>query len=229
MKVLLVNANPFEGGFSGRTSEHLIEYLKKKGCEPVIFNQYEQEVEYGKSSIRQFSESDSSDETEYERKLLMCDGIIVMCPVYLRQVPGEFKITLDRFSYRMHEFPLVGKRLITVAYGNSNGAEDLNYYLRTIFTAAGAEAVASEIYYKVNGDESAVITNLEKDIDYMLECYEKKFFQITKRQEELFRFYKAVVKAEKEAGVQSSKQKGWEKLIQYDSLSDYVQNELICV
>lgn len=228
IKLLLIKASPSNDGYGSKILTDLIKFIKDElDCKLMIFDQEKEVMEFGKSYIQQFMEAEKIDETAFEKLLLKSDGIILFSPVFLRQMPGEFKLTLDRFSYRMHEFPLIGKKLITFSYCNSNGADDLSKYFKSIFTSAGAEIVCSEEYYQAIEDYEEKVTQLKNDIMVMYTKIENNLFNITQTQEDLFQYYKNIVKYEKENNLKTNKQKRWLLLSQYDSLCEYVESTFI--
>lgn len=224
IKLLLVKASPSSDGYGSRILKNLEEFIMEKmDCELVIYDQEKESIEFGKSNIQQFVEAGKKDETRFEKMIMESDGIIIFSPVYLRQMPGEFKITLDRFSYRMHEFPLIGKKVITFAYCNSNGADDLVKYFNTIFTSAGAEIISSEEYYQALECYDDRMLQLKNDIQIMYARIEKNLFNVTQKQEQLFQYYKAITMHEKEKGIKTNRQKRWSVLNEYESLCDYIE------
>lgn len=228
IKLLLVKASPSNEGYGRRMLADLAEFITEKlDCELMIFDQEKENIEFGKSNIQQFVDAGKNDETCFEKMIMESDGIIIFSPVYLRQIPGEFKITLDGFSYRMHEFPLIGKKVITFAYCNSNGADDLTKYLNTIFTSAGAEIVSSKEYYQAMESYEEKMTQLKNDIQIMYVRIEKNLFNVTRKQEQLFQYYKTIIKHEKEKGIRTNRQKRWSVLNKYESLCGYLESTYI--
>lgn len=224
IKLLLIKASPSNYGCGSRILEDLTKFIKKDiECELMIFDQEKEHLEFGKSHIHQFVEAGKNDETEFERLLMKSDGIILFSPVFLRQMPGEFKITLDRFSYRMHEFPLIGKKLITFSYCTANGADDLAKYFHNIFISAGAEIVCTEEYYQALDDYNQKILCLQHAIKEMYTRIEKNLFNVTQTQEDLFKYYKAIVKNEKEKGIKTNRQKRWLELFKHNSICEYLE------
>lgn len=224
IKLLLVKTSPSNDGYGSRILADLEEFITENlDCELVIYDQEKENIEFGKSNIQQFVEAGKKDETSFEKMIMESDGIIIFSPVYLRQMPGEFKITLDRFSYRMHEFPLIGKKMITFVYCNSNGADDLTKYFNTIFASAGAEITGSEEYYQALEFYDNKMSRLKDDIQIMYVRIEKNLFNVTQKQEQLFQYYKTIIINEKEKGIKTNRQKRWAVLNEYESLCDYIE------
>lgn len=229
IKVFLIKGSPsFEG--VGKTIYNYVEEFLSKKSEDITVDLYDQALEnnndiYRNANIGQFLSSDNTSITPFEKSIVSSEGIIVICPVYLRQVPGLFKQTLDSFSYRAHEFPLLGKKIVLFTYGTSNGADDLCEYLKMIFSSMGAEIVVSQSCFLINDTLEEEIVSLTNNISKMLTKIVNNQYIVTKRQEDLFQYYKNIVLHEIKHGITTSKQKRWEELIPYKSLVEYIEEK----
>lgn len=225
-KLFLIKASPSPDGVGKVILNDIKNYISQElNCKIEIFDQANENCNpaYWRSSVNQFIEADQHDETIFEKNIMESDGIVIFTPVYLRQMPGEFKLTLDSFSYRMHEFPLIGKKMIIFTYCMSNGADDLANYMKTIFTSAGAEITAHQMCFQSYHSIDGSIKELKDNIKSMCMKIENNLYSITKTQEQLFQYYKSIVMEEIAKGVVSNKQKRWLELMDYDSLCNYLE------
>lgn len=226
-RLFLIKGSPsFEG--VGATIYNYMKKFLSKNSEDIIVDFYDQALEnnndvYRKANIDQFLSSDNESITPFEKNIINSEGIIVICPVYLRQVPGLFKQTLDSFSYRAHEFPLLGKKIVLFTYGTSNGADDLCKYLGMIFTSMGAEIVVSQSCFLIDGTLNEEIASFTNHISKMLTKIANNQYTVTKRQEDLFQFFKNIVLQEIKSGITTNKQKRWKELLPYNSLVEYLE------
>ena len=226
IKLFLIKASPSSDGVGQVILTEIKNYVSQEfDCKVEVFDQANEnnKLSYWRSSVSQFIEADQNDETVFEKNIMESDGIVIFSPVYLRQMPGEFKQTLDSFSYRMHEFPLIGKKMIIFTYCMSNGADDLTDYMKTIFTSAGAEITARQMCFQAYHPIDESIKELKDNIKSMYMRIENNLYSVTKTQEQLFQYYKNIVKEEIENGVVSNKQKRWFELMEYDSLCNYLE------
>ena len=67
------------------------EYLKDKDCTVDIFDQSHAQISRYDADMDACEKGPSL----FEQKLMKADGIILLCPVYLKQMPGALKIEFD--------------------------------------------------------------------------------------------------------------------------------------
>lgn len=227
VNLFLVKASPSVDGVGAMIMDELKTFLVEyqTPSKVMIYDQTFENVNpvYKRANLNQFNESGTVDITPFEKDISDSDGIIIICPVYLHQVPGTFKNTLDSFSYRAHEFPLLGKKVVIFAYGISNGSDDLAKYLQMIFTSMGAEIVTVQSCFLVNGKLDEDVAILKENIGRMMERVVNNQYAVTRKQEQLFQYYKNIVLEELKEGVVSSKQKRWKELLLYEDLVSYLE------
>ncbi|MEX2804388.1 NAD(P)H-dependent oxidoreductase [Streptococcus sp. H31] len=228
MKLLLIKASPNDSGIGWQIKEELKKFISEQfpDFQLSIFDQAKENDSpvYRHNSLKQFVKADNREITLFERLITENDGIILFSPVYIRHTPGEFKLTLDSFAYRLHEFPLVGKKIIILTYAMSTGADDLAHYFRNTFMAAGAEVIAAQPIILVPGTLEGQLEIFEEQIKKMIYKIKNNIYTVTKSQEKLFQYYKGVVRDEISQGVITNKQKKWESLLPYKSLCAYLES-----
>ncbi|AZT91230.1 flavodoxin family protein [Caldicellulosiruptor changbaiensis] len=92
------------------------------------------------------------------------DIIIIATPVYAANVSAQTKVFIDRISYWLHLFKLLGKIGIPIVTASSNSLIEVTFYLKRIMLALGLnvfETIAyTRDYPNVVDDE----TNFEEEI-----------------------------------------------------------------
>lgn len=74
---------------------------------------------------------------ELKNKMLNADVIVIATPVYGGTVSGDVKILIDRLSYWLHLFPLLGKIGVPVVTASNNSVLETNMYLKKIMESMG--------------------------------------------------------------------------------------------
>ncbi|MBQ2800416.1 MAG: flavodoxin family protein [Lachnospiraceae bacterium] len=225
INLLIVKASPNSDGCGNKIMLELERFVKKElNCKVSIFDQQKESLR--RNEKYQMICDGKKMESKFEKKLMACDGIILLSPVYLKQAPGEFKITLDQFAYRMNEFPLIGKKMVSFVYCDTNGAKELNQYYKNIFSSAGVEFVGTCDYYRAFQSLDENMSIFKEDIQTMYRYIRNDVFHISDGQERLFQIYKEVIQKEQEKGIEVHRHKRWNLLNQYDSLYDYVKSTM---
>lgn len=231
MKIFIVKASPSKDGLGSFLMKEVVSTLSNSDVNADI-TVYDQATEglnlkYNQNTMEKFFHSDSENQTIFEKNIMESEAIVLICPVYFRHVPGEFKIILDSFSYRSHEFPLIGKKVVLFTYCASNGAKELNEYFQMILSSLGADVVSNQSYYMSFDILEDKLAKLKENISIMLDQIDRKIYRLTSKQEELFQYYKDIVCDELQGGIVTSKQKRWKELLKYESLSDYIEKNLL--
>lgn len=229
--VFIIKASPSKDGVGTYIMNKTVEMLNNSGYSTniIVYNQSNEydNLKYKQNTLNDFLYENTKDQTLFEKNIIGSDAIILICPVYFRHMPGEFKLTLDSFSYRSHEFPLIGKRAVLFTYCASNGAYELTDYFKMIFSSLGADIISTQSYYISNGILEEELFMLKQNISIMLEQIEKNIYRLTTNQEKLFQYYKDIVNDELKKGVVTSKHKRWKELLGYESLHAYVEKNLL--
>ncbi|CAM3027565.1 hypothetical protein GHI93_00075 [Lactococcus hircilactis] len=226
VKLFIIKGSPTTDGTGAQVLQHLKKFLVSLHCEFTVYDQAEflnESVCNGK--LDPFFDASKGEKTAFEDGMLNNDGIIILCPVYIHQMPGSLKNSFDKFSYRLHEFPLLGKKVVIFTYAESNGADYLSTYFHDIFLSMGSEIISVQYNYFVRNTLEEDIEELKKNVSVMCKKIKNNQFVITRKQENLFIFFKKIVLDEIKNGVTSGKQKRWEDLIKYDSLVDYLNSK----
>lgn len=231
MKIFIVKASPSKDGLGSFLMKEVVSTLSNLdvNADIMVYDQATEDpnLKYNQNTLEKFFHSDSGDQTIFEKNIMESEAIILICPVYFRHVPGEFKITLDSFSYRSHEFPLIGKKVVLFTYCASNGAKELNEYFQITLSSLGADVVSNQSYYMSFDILEDKLAKLKENTSIMLDQIDKKIYRLTSKQERLFQYYKDIVYDELQRGIVTSKQKRWKELLKYESLSDYIEKNLL--
>lgn len=230
MNFLLIKASTSKSGVGNDLIEKVNKIIEGKGNfrnEITIFDLSYESLSGYHSNLNDFFVENSSRISKFEKLLMKSDGIVLVCPVYLGHIPGKFKVVLDSFSYRAHEFPLLGKKVIIFTYCMSNGAKELAIYFSKVFSNLGVEVISVQSYYISDDDFDKKIQMLQKNLLQMLSDFKKNIYRVRSNQEELFRYYRSVVEEEIKLGVTSSKHTRWSTLLEYNSLTEYIEKKLL--
>lgn len=92
-----------------------------------------------------------------------------------------------------------------------------------IFTSMGAEIVVSQSCFLIDGTLNEEIASFTNHISKMLTKIANNQYTVTKRQEDLFQFFKNIVLQEIKSGITTNKQKRWKELLPYNSLVEYLE------
>lgn len=79
----------------------------------------------------------NDDMTVLENALLASDFIIFLSPVYAHQVSSYMKKFIDRLSYWLHLYRLIGRYGYIISVSSNNGNEFVNDYLRSMMEYLG--------------------------------------------------------------------------------------------
>lgn len=88
-------------------------------------------------------------------QLKKSDGIIFVAPVYACQIPGNFKMIIDRMAYLFHRPELIGIPAITLVTTAGGGIKPTQDYLKLVATGFGCNlvgklSVMSSIFFEKN-------------------------------------------------------------------------------
>lgn len=228
-KFLIVLGSPNANGFGAE----IINNMKEK------FNEFDKALEF---DVLKVSETDyklckgcgqcfitgqcglvKEDNYNFYDSLIRYKGIIFLVPSYIHQMPAILKNCFDRMASRMHEFPLLGKKTIVVAYSLSNGEVDLKNYVTGILGSLGCEIIQSFSFNQCRDDYDKLTEGLVQAIVKMKQKVEERKFAVTKSQEQLFLYIKQIVQMELDNKVKSYKQIRWGQLLEYESLVEYLK------
>lgn len=229
MKCLAVLGSPFDNGTGNSILKNVKDILEKdnidiewdrlnigntnyklcKGCESCF-----------KTGECPLTKSDGYD---FFERMDKSSAILMVVPSYIHQMPAVLKNAFDRMSHKMHEFPLLGKKVVLVSYSMSNGETELCDYIRGIFGTLGTEVVGAYTFNRSRDDRKQLIQNIVSDMKKVKDKVDEHKYVITSSQEQLYKYIRNVVEMEIEANVTSYKQKRWKDLMRYDSLVDYLR------
>lgn len=127
-----------------------------------------------------------------KEKLKSTDIIVVICPVYAHNVSSDLKRLIDRISYWLHFFGLLGKAFLIITTTATNGSEYVNRYLNKIFSCLGACRLCVETFSYIDTIETAE-NKLKKVVDHVGKYMAGEIeYQIKGIQNQLFIEYKKI-------------------------------------
>lgn len=169
-------------------------------------------------------DDEGGDSGEYiKNKLLEADFIIFTTPVYSHAVSSDFKRLIERLSYWLHIFRLLGKPGISVVAASSNGFMEVQEYVDYVMGSLGIQVVESVILLDrdIKGSDS-----VERGVQAIKHAlgpdYRIKLSTITEQQ---FRTYQRTYKplSRELAEPRYWEEKGW---FNYRKLQHYVDDVL---
>ncbi|MDY4117341.1 flavodoxin family protein [Blautia sp. HCP3S3_D9] len=149
--------------------------------------------------------------------MLEADVIILLSPVYAHNVSGDIKNIIDRLSYWLHLFPLLGKPGIIITTTDTNGHIPVEDYLEHTICLWGIDIIYKENFYNTYN-----LKDIEMRINKIVEVIKQINFSKTPRftsyQEAAFQNYKFAFSLNKE----TEEYKYWEEngLFCADSLEE---------
>ena len=122
-----------------------------------------------------------------------------------------------------HCFALHHKFFSTIVHSNSNGELQTSAYIEKIFNYMGATFVERILFndFSIHDELGEKISNLLRVHKNFLKSNR---YDVSFAQEKEFSNLKSIVAVEKENGIVSAKQKGWEILSNYDSYYQFISD-----
>ncbi|HGO4018602.1 TPA: NAD(P)H-dependent oxidoreductase [Staphylococcus aureus] len=74
--------------------------------------------------------------------------VIIATPVHSHNVSVDTKILIDKLSYWLHTFKMIGKHIIIIDTSESNGSVFVQDYLKKTFSLMGGADFAYSFFYK---------------------------------------------------------------------------------
>ncbi len=88
-----------------------------------------------------------------KKELIESDLIIISSPVYAHNVSSDIKLMIDRLSYWLHIFKLLGKPVVILTTTDTNGEFYVNDYLTRIFEYMGAIVVKKDTFFSYDSED----------------------------------------------------------------------------
>ncbi|WP_024832965.1 flavodoxin family protein [Ruminiclostridium josui] len=178
--------------------------------------------------IEGFCPYDTSDAMEsIKNEILQSDLILLASPVYAHNVSGHMKVFLDRITYWMHLFRLLGKLGVTISTSDSNGNEYVNGYLNKFMQYCGVNVISN--FKALKADDTGInfgnldIESLSKHIYCNLISNEPTI--ATPIQESLFKSLKNHYLLLEENNIKSAEYTYWKehKYLECESYSELIK------
>ncbi|MDR0690585.1 MAG: flavodoxin family protein [Streptococcaceae bacterium] len=167
------------------------------------------------------------------QKMEASDLLIMGSPVYLHDVTGDFTILANRLAYWSHLLKLKGKNVLAISTCSGNGHLSVVKEIYKIFTFFGANvflvANAAENYPDQLNNDEWLQKVCQKMVEKTLKVWDRP--HSNKRLEQQFKGYKNIMTTRVENGENSFEGNYWlgEKMLDYETFADYLQNEIIKV
>ena len=132
-----------------------------------------------------------------KQSMLDADIIIFLSPVYAHNVTGDIKNIIDRLSYWLHLFPLLGKPGIIITTTDTNGHIPVEDYLLHTICLWGIDIIYKENFYNTYSQQD-VEMRIKKIIEEIKHIDFSDTPQFTSYQEAAFQNYKYAFSLNKE-------------------------------
>ncbi|MDS3918864.1 flavodoxin family protein [Staphylococcus hominis] len=138
-------------------------------------------------------EANNQDDGDYIKKTIENSKIfIIATPVHSHNVSVDTKILIDRLSYWLHIFKMIGKHIIIIDTAESNGSGFVQDYLKKTFTLMGGQISHTVSFINSEYDLSDDLINecVEKITDIF---YDKIDYQVSNKQEIAYQTLKIIL------------------------------------
>lgn len=127
-----------------------------------------------------------------KEKLRSSDIIIFNSPVYAHSVSSDIKKIIDRTSYWLHIFELLGKQAFIMTTTDSNGAEFVNEYLYKMATHYGLVVPIVQTFYRYTSEkhEEKMLEHVVEQINNTINGQYKP--KATPHHEACFQYYRFI-------------------------------------
>ncbi len=113
------------------------------------------------------------------KKLMAADGVILSCPNYMHNIPGQLKVVFDRSANCVHEQQLEGKYGFSIMTAGGSDEELVLGIMNHFLTLSGA-TVTGGVGHLMNrgpaGMEEAIRRSREMGADLVAAIREKRFY-----------------------------------------------------
>lgn len=195
MKIFVYNGSPRGTKSLGyQFIKKVEEKMIHKGVE-VEFSIYQSKdlkIKFSDGQVKDFLTGKTSfndDMEKLENAMIDSDFIILVSPVYAHNVSAQMKIFIDRLSYWLHIYRLIGKCGLAVSVSSDNGNEIVNSYLEEMMGYLGIYVIGTV------GIKGASIKDKEDIFDSYAEVWAKRIIlsqyeniEVPETQEQNFRF-----------------------------------------
>lgn len=141
--------------------------------------------------------SDYGGESSYQPGYRLENMMWMTLLVYDYIIPGDIKNIIDRLSYWLHLFPLLGKPGIIVTTTDTNGHKPVEEYLEHTVCLWGIDIILKENFYNTYSQQN-IESRIEKIVNVINQMNFSKMPHFTSYQEAAFQNYKFAFSLNKE-------------------------------
>lgn len=227
-RITIVNGSRRINGTSAFLSLSIKKFLEENYNDYIldIFNPQELELKPCQGCCSCFFKGycplDKIDSGELmKNKFIESDLLIIISPVYAHNVTSDMKKVIDRISYWLHIFRLIGKPVIILTVTDSNGDSYVSDYLKKMFLSFGCTIALSQTIISADmtlGIDGKLLSLYEKINEILSNKFESK---INAYQEAIFQTYKYTYMFDDD---ESAEKKYWKEngLFDIDNLLQYL-------
>ena len=201
-KVLVINGSRNYVSKGYKIISKIQKGLDSNKFEMVLFDPNKLQLEFCRGCKNCFNTGKCPLDLKDSGKLLKdsmieADFIIFLSPVYEHNVSGDIKNIIDRLSYWLHLFPLLGKPGIIVTTTDTNGHKPVEEYLEHTVCLWGIDIILKENFYNTYSQQN-IESRIEKIVNVINQMNFSKMPHFTSYQEAAFQNYKFAFSLNKE-------------------------------
>ena len=201
-KVLVINGSRNYVSKGYKIISKIQKGLDSNKFEMVLFDPNKLQLEFCRGCKNCFNTGKCPLDLKDSGKLLKdsmieADFIIFLSPVYAHNVSGDIKNIIDRLSYWLHLFPLLGKPGIIVTTTDTNGHKPVEEYLEHTVCLWGIDIILKENFYNTYSQQN-IESRIEKIVNVINQMNFSKMPHFTSYQEAAFQNYKFAFSLNKE-------------------------------
>lgn len=230
-KVLVINGSRNYVSKGYKIISKIQKGLDSNKFEMVLFDPNKLQLEFCRGCKNCFNTGKCPLDLKDSGKLLKdsmieADFIIFLSPVYAHNVSGDIKNIIDRLSYWLHLFPLLGKPGIIVTTTDTNGHKPVEEYLEHTVCLWGIDIILKENFYNTYSQQN-IESRIEKIVNVINQMNFSKMPHFTSYQEAAFQNYKFAFSLNKE----TEEHRYWEEngLFCADSMEELYKLRIISI
>ncbi|WP_028044387.1 flavodoxin family protein [Candidatus Stoquefichus massiliensis] len=158
------------------------------------------------------------DQTVFIDDIKWADVIVFSVPVYINNIPGNFKVLLDRIAYLNHRMPFLGKSGILLTTSSNSGIEMVEGYMEMIYSYLG---ISLDLKLSCLDKKIELKENDCENISNYIKLFLKNKLEIPDMLKNVFNYYHKHFSRYKFQHVDDSEVQYWKnEYLMYDSINE---------
>ena len=230
MNVLIISGSPNnKSSHCDYISRILMKELSSPSISVSYLNVADLNIEYCRGCMECFKGKACFLEDDIriiEREMDESDLIVFISPVYVHQVPGIVKTTIDRLAYLTHLMPFIGKAGVIVSVSATNGNDYVVEYITKVMEYLGITIIEKlNIAYGLMKHEitNSFVMNLADAIKHYMRNGK---LIASEKQQQIFEMYSKKYSNEIGPEAECWKKQGY---LNYVNIQDLINKKAIAV